>query len=56
MMNNKQHLTEDGLNEILSLKSVLNRSLTEKVKSIFPNVKSIVRPEYIVSDKPLNPY
>ena len=56
MMNNKQHLTVDGLNEILSLKSVLNRGLTEQIKSNFLNVKYLVRPEYQVSDKPLNPY
>ena len=56
MINNKQHLTEDGLNEILSLKSVLNRGLTEQIKSNFPNIKYIVRPEYQVTDKPFNPY
>jgi len=56
MMNNKQHLTKDGLNKILSLKSVLNRGLSEQIKSNFPNVKYLVRPEFQVSDKPLNPY
>jgi len=55
-MNNKQHLTENGLNEILSLKSVLNRGLTEQIKSNFPNVNYLVRPEFQVSEEPLNPY
>jgi hypothetical protein len=60
MMENKQHLTKRpqpvwvgplGLNKILFLKSALNKGLTEQIKSNFPNVKSLVRPEYKVSDK-----
>jgi hypothetical protein len=43
-MENKEHLTEDGLNKILSLKSVLNLGLTDTLKTNFPNVEHIGRP------------
>jgi hypothetical protein len=44
LMENKEHLTEDGLKKILSLKSVLNLGLTDTLKTNFPNVKQISRP------------
>jgi len=44
LMENKEHLTEDGLNKILSLKSVLNLGLTDTLKTNFPNVEQISRP------------
>lgn len=56
MMNNKQHLTDSGLNEILSLKSILNWGLSEKIKAQFPNTKSLDRPTFEVSNLPLDPY
>lgn len=56
IINNKQHLTNSGLNEILSLKSILNWGLPEKIKSQFPNIKSLVRPLFEASSLPLDPY
>lgn len=56
MMKNKQHLTDSGLNAILSLKSILNWGLNEKIKAQFPNVKSLDRPTFEVSNLPLDPY
>lgn len=35
-MDNKQHLTESGLNEIVSRKSILNKGLNENLKVHFP--------------------
>ncbi len=36
IMKNKEHLTDEGLNRIISLKSILNWGLTEKIKFDFP--------------------
>jgi hypothetical protein len=55
-MNNKEHLTDEGLNRIISLKSILNRGLTEKIKLDFPNINYLERPVFKVSDLPLDPY
>ena len=43
-MENKEHLTKDGLNKVLSLKSALNLGLTDKLQPNFPNVESISIP------------
>ena len=40
----KEHLTESGLNELLSIKSVLNLGLSDKLKAAFPNVIPKPRP------------
>jgi hypothetical protein len=55
-MENKEHLTEDGLNKILSLrlKSVLNLGLTDTLKTNFPNVEQISRP-VLELNNPLDP-
>lgn len=55
-LKNKQHLTKKGLNEILSLKSVLNWGLSERIKEEFPNIKYIDRPEFDTSNFCLDPY
>jgi hypothetical protein len=51
----KEHLTNDGLNKILSLKSALNLGLSEQVKTEFPDVVPMVRQAYTVSETPLDP-
>jgi len=56
MMRNKQHLTDSGFNEILSLKSVLNWGLPVKIKALFPSVKPLVRPVFEASKFALDPY
>lgn len=35
LMENKQHLTQDGFNKILSLKSALNLGLSDNLQSTF---------------------
>lgn len=52
---NKEHLQEEGLNKILSLKSLLNKGLSDKLKLAFPSVKTIDRPVFEVDNIPLNP-
>lgn len=44
LMNNKEHLTEEGLNKILSIRASMNKGLTKSLKSIFPNVVGVERP------------
>ena len=56
IMKNKEHTTDEGLNKIISLKSILNRGLTEKLKLDFPNITNLDRPSFKVSDLPLDPY
>jgi len=52
----KEHLTEDGLHKILSLKSALNLGIPETIKAAFPNITTMVRPIYTGASTPLNPY
>lgn len=53
LMNNKKHLTEKGLNEIISIRASMNKGLTNSLKIIFPNVVGIERP--IISNQVINP-
>jgi hypothetical protein len=48
----KEHLTEDGLLKILSLKSSLNKGLSEKIKKNFSNIEYLNRSEYIFKGIP----
>jgi hypothetical protein len=43
-MNNKEHLTEKGINEIISIRASMNKGLTEGLKYIFPNIVPVERP------------
>jgi len=51
----KEHLTEEGLKEIVSLKSSLNWGLSDKLKEAFPTVNAAARPEFKFKDIP-NPF
>jgi len=55
LMLTKEHLTQSGLENIISIKAALNWGNSELLKSNFPNVKPIERPDYIISEEPLNP-
>lgn len=55
LLQSKQHLQEKGLNRILSIKSVLNNGLSDKLKALFPYVITIDRPVLEVVNIPLNP-
>ena len=52
---NKEHLQKEGIDKIFSIKSVLNKGLSDKLKAIFPDVKAIDKPILEVVDIPLNP-
>ena len=56
LIENKEHLTEEGLNKILSLKSALNRGLSENLKAAFANVVPTERPAYTIDETLLDPY
>ena len=55
LLQSKQHLQEKRLNRILSIKSVLNNGLSDKLKALFPSVITIDRPVLDVVNIPLNP-
>ena len=42
----KEHLTEEGFNRILELRSSLNNGLSPELKGAFPNISPVVRPQY----------
>uniref|UniRef100_UPI0022FD461E hypothetical protein n=1 Tax=Drechslerella dactyloides TaxID=74499 RepID=UPI0022FD461E len=48
LLYNKEHLTESGLNKLISLKSALNLGLSDNLKDAFPNVVPIERPTYSI--------
>jgi hypothetical protein len=44
LMNNKEHLTEEGLKKIISIRASMNKGLTSSLKTIFPGIVEIERP------------
>lgn len=52
LMKNKEHLTLDGLNKILSYKASLNLGLSEELKEKFSNIEPVKRPLIINKDIP----
>lgn len=44
LIKNKNHLTADGLKEIVSIKASMNLGLSESLKTVFPNVIPVSRP------------
>lgn len=55
LIKQKEHLTQAGLEKILSLKYSLNKGLSEELKIAFPNIVPIERPEYKFNGIP-NPF
>ena len=55
IITNKGYLTLEGLKQIFSLKSILNHGLSDNLKSVFPDLVSVVRPIYTLSLIPLHP-
>jgi len=43
-MNKKEHLTEEGLCKIVSIRAALNRGLSEELKIAFPGIIPVERP------------
>ena len=53
LIKDKQHLTPEGLNKIVEIKSVLNKGLSDELKSDFPNIVPVSRP--VLKNKIINP-
>lgn len=45
LMENKEHLTTEGLHKILSIKAAMNNGLTNKLITAFPDIVSVSRPK-----------
>jgi hypothetical protein len=57
LIKQKKHLTEEGFQEILSLKASFNNGLSEKLKIVFPNIIPSLRPQTITPKlETINPY
>ena len=54
LMERKEHLNKSGLENILSIRSVLNWGLTDKLKLYFPDIIPAIT-EYSISNNPLDP-
>lgn len=52
----KAHLTQSGLEKIVSIRAVINQGLSEKLKNYFQNVVPKIRPVYQINKISLNPY
>jgi hypothetical protein len=55
LIESKEHVTTEGLHQILGLKAALNRGLPEKLKAEFPNIVLAQRP-LVVNQKIKDPY
>ena len=55
LINNKQHLTDSGLNEIVSIKASMNLGLSDKLKAAFPNIIPVDKPN-VLNCKIKDPY
>jgi hypothetical protein len=45
IINNKKHLTIEGLHELISIRASLNKGLPERLKKAFPRIKPVIRPD-----------
>jgi len=55
LINQKEHLTLEGIQKIVSLKASMNKGLTDKLKQAFLNTKPIPRPAMDKSLCKINP-
>ena len=55
IINDKKHLTIEGLHELISIRASLNKGLTERLKLAFPNIKPVVRPEVAIPNFSFKP-
>ena len=52
LIKQKQHLTQEGLEKIVALKSNLNKGLTDNIMEAYPKFKPVARPHYNFTDIP----
>ena len=56
IINNKAHLTVEGLNQIVNLKASMNLGLSDKLKLEFPGYQPVERPVINCENVIINPY
>lgn len=56
LIGRKEHLTDVGLKKILSIKGAINWGLPNWLQESFPNIIVMNRPDFTISDEPLNPH
>lgn len=56
LIERKDHLTLTGFMEVLAIKAVFPTGLNDNVKAAFPDVCSIIKPEFISNSYKLNGY
>ena len=54
-MRRKQHLTPEGLRKIVDIKAAMNRGLSEKLNSTFPDVVPVER-AIAANPRAIDPY
>ena len=52
LVNNKEHMTPAGLQEILNLKASLNVGNSDKLKALFPDTIPAIRPSVKFTEIP----
>jgi hypothetical protein len=55
LINNKAHLTIEGLNQIVNIKASMNLGLSDKLKSEFPRYRAVERPVINCDNIIINP-
>jgi hypothetical protein len=50
LLKNKEHLTEKGFNQILAIKSSMNKGLSEELQLLFPQITPVNRPLLLDKD------
>ena len=55
LVNNKSHLTEEGLNKIINIKASMNLGLSDSLKLEFPNYVPVERPVININNVTLDP-
>jgi len=55
LIKNKEHLTIEGFNKIISIRASMNKGLPEVLKLAFPNIIGFTTPLVTLPEK-LNPY
>ena len=55
MLKNKEHLTKEGLDQIVSIRASSNKGLSNNLKNAFPDVLPVDRP-LVINQEIKNPY
>lgn len=55
LMKQGKHLTQEGLEQIVSIKAAINNGLSDQLIKAFPQITKLVRPLYIPSNELLHP-